>query len=184
MMTPREPNLMTICLLIFLMAPCSLFGLDSRVSDSKIKRYDPDHDARAVFSSARAMAVRADRHLMVVFGADWCPDCRKLHENLMSDEVTSYMRDHMDFLTVDVGRKDLNIDFAKELGVTVSNGIPVAVFFDSNGDLIGTTNRGELEPSRYFTSTQILAFVKKIVEQQSISKPVVNKRLMRSSAAN
>ena len=102
----------------------------------------------------------------------------------MSDDVTSYMRDHMDFLTVDVGRKDLNIDFAKELGVTVSNGIPVAVFFDSNGDLIGTTNRGELEPSRYFTSTQILAFVKKIVEQQSVSQPVVNKRLMRSSAAN
>ena len=183
-MTPRGPNLMKICLLIFLIASCPLFGLDSRISDSKTKRYDPGHDARAVFASARAMAVRADRHLMVVFGADWCPDCRKLHDNLMSDEVTSYMRDHMDFLTVDVGRKDLNIDFAKELGVTVSNGIPVAVFFDSNGDLIGTTNRGELEPSRYFTSTQILAFVKKIVEQQSVSQPVVNKRLMRSSAAN
>jgi hypothetical protein len=84
------------------------------------------------------------------------------------------MDDHMNFVTIDVGRKDLNIDLAAELGVTVSNGIPVAVFFSPDGDLIGTTNQGELEPSRYFSSSQILRFVRKVVEYQEVTKPIVD----------
>ena len=80
----------------------------------------------------------------------------------------------MNFVTIDVGRKDLNIDLAAELGVTVSNGIPVAVFFSPDGDLIGTTNQGELEPSRYFSSSQILRFVRKVVEYQEVTKPIAD----------
>ena len=40
---------------------------------------------------------------MVIFGAEWCPDCRNLHDNLHSPEVAAYMEDHMDYVTVDVG---------------------------------------------------------------------------------
>ena len=166
-------------LTILLIASCLLvvgpsLRAQSYESTVETKFYKPGNNARAVFASGLSSAISTNNHLMVVFGADWCPDCRKLYENLASEEVASYMDDHMNFVTIDVGRKDLNIDLAAELGVTVSNGIPVAVFFSPDGDLIGTTNQGELEPSRYFSSSQILRFVRKVVEYQEVTKPFVD----------
>ncbi|MFT7653221.1 MAG: thioredoxin 1 [Candidatus Azotimanducaceae bacterium] len=145
----------------------------SQESDS---RYDPHADARQSFEQARLTAVQNERYLMVVFGADWCPDCLKLHDNLKSSEVSSYMREHMDFITVDVGERDRNLALANELGVTIDRGIPVAVFFKPDGTPLGTTNDGQLEPSRHFTSRQILRFVKAVVEHSQISSPIVKTR--------
>jgi thiol:disulfide interchange protein len=138
------------------------------------KLYNPENDARVVFDSELAAAIDSNRYLMVVFGADWCPDCLKLYDNLVSPDVASYMRDSMNFMTVDVGRKDRNIEFAEELGITVSNGIPVAVFFSPKGEVIGSTNNGELEPSRSFSSAQILRFVTTIVEYHRVTDPKQN----------
>jgi hypothetical protein len=44
------------------------------------------------------------------------------------------------FVNVDVGKFNRNRDVAKSLGVTLTRGIPVAVFFDPQGRVIGTTN--------------------------------------------
>lgn len=154
-------------LIILLLSGCSL------EPDS---RYDPNADARQSFEQARLTAVQNERYLMVVFGADWCPDCLKLHDNLNSSNVSSYMREHMDFITVDVGEKDRNLELADELGVTIDRGIPVAVFFNPDGTPLGTTNDGQLEPSRHFTSRQILRFVNAVVEHRQISSPIVKAR--------
>ncbi len=151
-----------------------LFTL-SMTACSPVPKFDPDRDARTSFEAATSQASAEARYLMVVFGADWCPDCRKLYENLHSDAVASYMRDHMDFVTIDVGQKDRNLALAAELGVTVANGIPVAVFFGPDGKQLGTTNDGQLEPSRHFTSRQILTFVRTVVEHHRITAPLVEK---------
>ena len=133
--------------------------------------YDPNADAQAEFDIALTEATAAERYLMVVCGADWCPDCMKLHENLESSEVREYMRDHMDFMTVDIGDRDRNLGFAASLGVSIENGIPVAVFFGPSGKPIGATNNGQLEPSRYLTSRQILRFVQAVVDERRITTP-------------
>ena len=83
-----------------------------------------------------------------------------------------FLKSHMEYLTIDVGRKDRNLDLANQLGVHVENGIPVAVFFDPNGVPIGTTNEGQLEPSRYLTSRQILRFVSAVVEHRQVTRPI------------
>lgn len=131
-------------------------------------RFDPNADARQSFEQARLTAVENKRYLMVVFGADWCPDCLKLYDNLRSSEVSFYMQEHMDFITVDVGERDRNLEFADHLGVNIDRGIPVAVFFNPDGTPLGTTNDGQLEPSRHFTSRQILRFIKAVVEHRKI----------------
>ena len=172
-MTSHVLNLTILLVAICLLVVRPSLSAEPYESTVETKFYKPENDARAVFASELSSAISANNYLMVVFGADWCPDCRKLYDNLESEEVASYMDNYMNFVTIDVGRKNLNIDFAEELGVTVSNGIPVAVFFNPKGDPIGTTNQGELEPSRYFTSSQILEFVRKIVEYEVVIKPIV-----------
>ena len=133
--------------------------------------YDSDADASAEVAAARASAVRSEKFLMVTFGANWCGDCRNLHRILHQQEVEEYTGSLFQFVNVDVGKFNRNRDVAEELGISLTRGIPVAIFFDPQGGIIGTTNEGELEPARHYSSKQILKFVRDIVERSKISAP-------------
>ncbi len=133
--------------------------------------YDGQADAALVISEARAQAQVERKFLMVTFGADWCIDCRTLHHHLNSEPVAGYTRDLFRFVFVDVGKFNRNRDVAESLGVSLSRGIPVAIFFDSDGELIGTTNEGQLEAARKYSSKQILKFVRDIAERDRILAP-------------
>ena len=58
-----------------------------------------------------------------------------------------------------------------ELGVSLRKGIPVAIIFDTDGKVIGTTNEGQLEPARRYSSRQILKFVRDVAERSRILAP-------------
>ena len=133
--------------------------------------YDEAADAASVVGAARAEAQAESKFLMVTFGANWCMDCRTLHHHLNNEPVAGYTRDLFRFVNVDVGKFNQNRDLAESLGVSLSRGIPVAVFFDRDGELIGTTNEGQLETARYYSSKQILRFVRNIAERNRILAP-------------
>ncbi len=133
--------------------------------------YDSEIDARMAFDEARSKAMREGKFLMVTFGANWCPDCRNLHRHLKSDAVRNYTENRFLFVNVDVGKFNQNAELAQELGVSLRRGIPVAIFFDRNGQVIGATNDGELEPARQYTSPQILKFVRDVAERSRILAP-------------
>ena len=133
--------------------------------------YDTNADAAAIVAGARVSAVQNKKFLMVTFGANWCRDCRNLHWVLQQEEVEAYTSDLFQFVNVDVGKFNQNRDVAEELGVSLTKGIPVAIFFDPQGQVIGTTNEGELEPARHYSSKQILKFIRDVVEKSRISAP-------------
>ncbi len=133
--------------------------------------YDGSADADAAVADARQQALEAGRFLMITFGANWCRDCRTLHHILKTDEVRAYTDDVFAFANVDVGKFNRNREIATELGIDLRRGIPVAIFFDPEGNTIGTTNDGQLEPARYYTSKQILKFVRDIAEKSVIAAP-------------
>ncbi|MEJ2298451.1 MAG: thioredoxin family protein [Woeseiaceae bacterium] len=133
--------------------------------------YEDDDDAAATVALARQQARDEGQFLMVTFGANWCLDCLTLYRQLRSPEVQAFAADTFDFVNVNVGKFNTNVGLAAELGVELQRGIPVAVFFGPDGRVIGTTNEGQLEPSRYYTSRQILKFVRDIVEKSLIAAP-------------
>lgn len=133
--------------------------------------YDGTVDALAMVADARQQAQQAGKFLMITFGANWCMDCRTLYHNLNTDDVMAYSDDIFHFANVDVGKFNRNKDVAEQLGVDLARGIPVAVFFDPAGNKIGTTNDGQLEPARYYSSKQILKFVRDIAEKSLITAP-------------
>jgi thiol-disulfide isomerase/thioredoxin len=108
---------------------------------------------------------------MITFGANWCVDCRTLYHNLKTDEVRAFTDGVFDFAHVDIGNFNRNRAVAEELGVDLSRGIPVAIFFDPEGNKIGTTNDGQLEPARFYTSKQILKFIRDVAERSLIAAP-------------
>lgn len=133
--------------------------------------YDERADAREVVETSRTQAIEERKYLMVTFGANWCLDCRTLSKNLADDVVTAYTNSVFNFLNVDVGKFNRNRDVAADQGVSLQRGIPVAIFFAPDGEVIGTTNDGQLEPARRYTSRQILKFVRDIAERSLILAP-------------
>lgn len=133
--------------------------------------YDENADAAADVVAARARAIEEKKFLMVTFGANWCVDCRRLYSHLESNDVSAYAADKFLFTNVNVGKFNRNTNVAENLGVNLERGIPVAVFFAPDGSVIGTTNNGELEPARLYTSKQILKFVRDIAERSRIIAP-------------
>lgn len=133
--------------------------------------YDENADARAAVNSGRGKALRDRRFLMVTFGANWCQDCRTLHSHLKSREVTDYTGKVFHFVNVNIGKFNKNADIATDLGVKLTRGIPVAIFFNPEGQIIGTTNEGQLEPTRRYSSKQILKFMRDIAERSRILAP-------------
>ena len=151
-----------------LFAPIAPAGI---VLSSDNMPYDEDADAASMIRQVRGQARAEGKFLMVIFGANWCLDCRTLHHHLSTEPVASYARDLFRFVNVDVGKLNQNRDVAEMLGVSLSRGIPVAVVFDRDGDVIGTTNDGQLEPARHYSSKQILKFIRDIVERQRLIAP-------------
>lgn len=132
--------------------------------------YDPAADARREIAAGKERAEIQGKMLMVTFGANWCPDCLTLHKNLEDPETHEFAHRTFEFVNVDVGDFDKNAEVARELGVQV-NGIPLAVFFSSDGRPICDTSRGELEPSRHYTSREILEFLREVATYQRVVSP-------------
>ena len=151
-----------------LFSPSAWRGLE--LSNGELP-YDTRAEAAAVVDNARIEAKREGKFLMVTFGANWCLDCRTLYHHLNSEPVASYTADLFKFVNVDVGKFNQNRDVAEALGVSLTVGIPVAIFFDPEGKVIGTTNEGQLEPARHYSSKQILKFVRDIAERSRVLSP-------------
>jgi thioredoxin 1 len=151
-----------------LFSPRSWSGLDFGSGELP---YDSLADAAAMVDNARIEAQSEGKFLMVTFGANWCLDCRTLYHHLNSEPVASYATGLFKFVNVDVGKFNQNRDVAEALGVSLTVGIPVAIFFDPEGNVVGTTNEGQLEPARHYSSQQILKFVRDIAERSRILAP-------------
>jgi thioredoxin 1 len=141
-------------------------------ADPKSLPYRADADARTEIQQARLRAKQKNKILMIVFGGNWCPDCLVLDRNLKRADVRDYLENHVELVHVDVGYFESNLQLARDVGVNLgTGGVPAAAFFSANGEAIGNTNQGELESSRANNSDQVLAFLKRIVEERVISKP-------------
>jgi thioredoxin 1 len=133
--------------------------------------YPPPANAPADLQRARERAAQSRKMLMVVFGGNWCPDCRALHDKLRESPVREYVEGRFEIVNVNIGEMNANLAIASDLGVSLKKGVPAAAFFASDGKPVGFTNNGELEPARQYTAGQVLAFLRRVAEQHQIEKP-------------
>jgi thioredoxin 1 len=124
--------------------------------------FRPHDEVSQGFTRARGQG----KFLMVEFGADWCPDCRLLSQELHKAPVRDYLSQNFVLVHVDVGEFDRNMNVAKSLGVNVGQGIPTAVFFTPEGRRIGATDHGELARASRDGSQDLLTFLKSVTSQK------------------
>jgi thiol:disulfide interchange protein len=132
--------------------------------------YRSDVDARAAIDAAKARAAESGKMIMVTFGANWCPDCLTLQKNLRDPDTRAYAERKFEMVHVDVGDSVKNARVERDLGIAVTS-IPLALFYSSDGQPICDTRGGELEPSRHYTSREILEFLREVVDYRRVVSP-------------
>jgi protein disulfide-isomerase len=132
--------------------------------------YRSDVDALTAVEAGQARAAASGKMLMVMFGANWCPDCLILWGSLHESDCRSYVEQHFEIVNIDVGDAEKSAAVKRDLGIDV-NVIPLAVFYSPDGERLGDTLRGELKSSRHFSSRQIRDFLREVVDYRRIVSP-------------
>ncbi len=132
--------------------------------------YKSDIDPREAVYAGKARAAASGKMLMVTYGANWCPDCLTLQKNLRDPETRAYAERNFEMVSIDVGDSVKSARVEHDLGMTV-NTIPLAVFYSSDGQPVCDTQRGELKPSRHYSSREILGFLREVVDYRRAVSP-------------
>jgi len=132
--------------------------------------YKSDVDVRMAVEAGKARAAESGKLLMVTFGANWCPDCLTLQKNLRDPETHAYAERNFEMVNIDVGDSVKSARVERDLDMSV-NTIPLAMFYSSDGKPICDTQRGELKPSRHYSSREILGFLREVVVYRRAVSP-------------
>ena len=110
--------------------------------------YDEGADAKAAIQATLAEAEKARLPVLVVFGANWCGDCRMLDATFKTGPSAPLIAQRFKVVKVDVGRFDRNVDIAERYKVPLKKGIPAVAVLSPQGQLLYATEGGELADAR------------------------------------
>ena len=110
--------------------------------------YNETANARADIDAALVQAGRAKVPVLVVFGANWCPDCKILDQAMHQGPTAALVAREFKLVKVDVGRFDRNVAIAESLGVPLKKGIPAVAVLSPENKVLYVTRAGELADAR------------------------------------
>jgi protein disulfide-isomerase len=127
--------------------------------------YNEQADAKAEVLRVDAEAKTSNKPALLIFGANWCEDCRALDKSLKSEKNAALMARSFRVLKIDVGRFDRNLDIANQYGdgrnSVIKKGIPAAVVLSPTGEVIYATRAGELADAREMSDSGVYDFFKR-----------------------
>lgn len=86
--------------------------------------YNETADAKAEIRQALVQATTAGVPVLVIFGANWCGDCKILDMAIKQGASAPLVAKEFKVVKVNVGRFDHNVDIAQSYGVPLKNGSP------------------------------------------------------------
>ena len=138
-----------------LAAVIALTGLTRAASEAV---YDEKTNAPKVVAAAIAEASRSGKRMVLVFGANWCPDCHALDAQMHKPELAAIVEKNFLVVKIDVGSMDKNLDLAQKYGVPLRRGIPALAVLDPQGKLIYAQDQGQFADARHLSFESIKAF--------------------------
>jgi len=126
--------------------------------------YDEQANAKTEVEHALSTAQQNHKPVLLVFGANWCPDCRELDKALHGKSQT-LIDGKFIVVKVDVGHFDKNLELAQSYGNPIKKGIPAAVLVSPDNKVLYSTKAGELADARHMGDDGIYEFLNKNLPQ-------------------
>lgn len=86
--------------------------------------------------------------LIVVLGANWCPECRLLSNRIESEPLSHLNGTALSFVKVDVNGWDRNMDIVEKLGHPAGGGIPAIAIIDNQSRVLATRTGKQLSKDK------------------------------------
>ena len=131
--------------------------------------YDESANAPAQIQASLQEAKAANKPVLVVFGANWCGDCKVLDMSLKTGASAPLIQQHFKMVKVNVGKFDRNLDIAEAYGVPLKKGIPAIAVLSPAGKVIYATQSGELADARNMGDTAIFDFLAKVASTKPVT---------------
>mgnify|MGYP000028712196 CR=1 FL=1 len=129
--------------------------------------YDESADAAVLVAQALGKAKTDNKQLLIVFGANWCSDCKMLDGEFKKPALKALLDAHYVIVKVDVSRFNKNLDIVKPYGDVIKKGIPSIVIATPANQLVYATNGGELADARKMGEAGVAAFFQKLAAKKS-----------------
>ncbi len=85
---------------------------------------------------------------ILIFGGNWCPDCRILDGTLQLPTIKKFMNKNYNIMHIDVGRYDKNMELISYFGIPKEKGVPRVLVFDKNKIVINKKSTKEWTTAR------------------------------------
>ena len=142
----------------------SLLFLAATLAQAQPLPYDESRDAKADVRQALSEARKDGKPVLLIFGANWCQDCRALDAALSQGRNAELVRGEYKVVKIDVGRFDRNTDLDTAYGHPTKKGIPAAVVLSPQNEVLYATRLGELADARHMSETGIYDFFRKVTD--------------------
>jgi thioredoxin-related protein len=127
--------------------------------------YDTKADGKAQVAAALERASTAKKNVIVVFGANWCIWCRRLHAAFAEDpKIAAALRANFEVVDIDVNTRNgsaRNADLDVRYGKPTQHGLPVIVVLDAQGKQLTTQETGALEDGERHSPAKVVAFLER-----------------------
>ena len=108
--------------------------------------------------------INNNKQPIIIFGANWCPDCRILSAVLDLQTVKKYINENFEILYVDLGRYDINMSLMELFDIMPQQGIPRVVILNKDKEVLNMRDTGEWTTARSRTKQEIFNYFQKYKE--------------------
>jgi thioredoxin 1 len=136
-----------------------LFTVAAAAADNP---YSETADARLEIKQALTQAATNHTSVIVVFGANWCPDCKMLDIALKTGTSEKLLARDFEIVKINVGHFDTNLDIAKSYDVPLEKGIPAVAIISPGNKVLYVTREGELANAGKMGDNGIYDFFKRV----------------------
>lgn len=153
---------------IVLLLSLTLTGCGSAAGEpppETARPYDESANAEADIAAALAASRSDGKNVLLVFGANWCPWCRRLEHTLTQNQaVRTELERGFRVVHVDTGARGTgkNAEVAARYGDPTRLGLPVIVVLRPDGSVAATQNTGDLEEGDRHDPDAIVAFLRRV----------------------
>ncbi len=127
--------------------------------------YDDSADPHVALQRALGQARAHNQYVLLIFGANWCQDCREL-DKAMHGSSAPLIESRFVVVKINVGNFDRNLDLADRYGNPIRRGIPAAVIVTPADQALYATQGGELANARRMGEAGIYQFFSKMLSAQ------------------